>query len=73
MHLTACSAVQGAVRTRGITLGQPGELRQGVFGLTAWQAVYRGSQLWGLVVLARQVMQASFTPAPIRFPYDGQV
>jgi signal transduction histidine kinase len=44
--------VQRAIRNRGITLGQPGELRQGGFGLTAWQAVYRGKDLWGLVSIA---------------------
>jgi signal transduction histidine kinase len=44
--------VQRAIRNGGITLGQPGELRQGGFGLTAWQAVYRGKDLWGLVSIA---------------------
>jgi signal transduction histidine kinase len=44
--------VQRAIRNRGITLGQPGELRQGGFGLIAWQAVYRGKDLWGLVSIA---------------------
>lgn len=44
--------VQRAIRERSITLSQPGELRQGGFGLTAWQAVYRGSKLWGLVSIA---------------------
>ena len=46
------SDVQRAIRNRGITLGEPGELRQGGFGLTAWQAVYRGKDLWGLVSIA---------------------
>ncbi len=41
--------VQRAIHTGGITISQPGELRQGGFGLTAWQAVFRGSNLWGLV------------------------
>ena len=44
--------VQRAIHKRGITLGQPAELRQGGFGLTAWQAVYRGKDLWGLVSIA---------------------
>ncbi len=44
--------IQRAIRTRGITLSEPGELKQGGFGLTAWQAVYRGSELWGLVSIA---------------------
>jgi signal transduction histidine kinase len=41
--------VQRAIHTGEIAISQPGELRQGGFGLTAWQAVYRGSELWGLV------------------------
>jgi sensor domain CHASE-containing protein len=44
--------VQRAIRNRGITLGQPGELQQGGFGLNAWQAVYRGEDLWGLVSIS---------------------
>lgn len=44
--------VQRAIHMRSITLSQPGELRQGGFGLTAWQAVYRGQDLWGLVSVA---------------------
>ena len=44
--------VQRAIHTREITLSQPGELRQGGFGLTAWRAVYRGKDLWGLVSVA---------------------
>jgi signal transduction histidine kinase len=44
--------VQRAIRNRGITLSQPRELRQGGFGLIAWQAVYRGTDLWGLVSIA---------------------
>lgn len=44
--------VQRAIHTRLITLSQPGELRQGGFGLTAWEAVFRGSDLWGLVSIA---------------------
>ena len=43
------SDVQRAIHTGDITISQPGELPQGGFGLTAWQAVYRGSDLWGLV------------------------
>jgi signal transduction histidine kinase len=41
--------IQRAIHTGGITISQPGELHQGGFGLTAWEAVYRGSDLWGLV------------------------
>jgi signal transduction histidine kinase len=44
--------VQRAIHNQGITLSQPGQLRQGGFGLNAWQAVYRGSDLWGLVAIA---------------------
>jgi signal transduction histidine kinase len=44
--------VQRAIHSRAITLSQPGELRQGGFGLTAWEAVYRGKDLWGLVSIA---------------------
>lgn len=44
--------VQRAIHTRGISLSAPGELRQGGFGLTAWEAVYRGTDLWGLVSIA---------------------
>lgn len=41
--------IQRAIHTREITLSQPGELPQGGFGLIAWRAVFRGSDLWGLV------------------------
>jgi signal transduction histidine kinase len=44
--------IQRAIRSQGIALSRPGELRQGGFGLTAWQAVYRGKELWGLVSIA---------------------
>ncbi len=44
--------VQRAIHTRQITMSQPGQLRQGGFGLTAWRAVYRGKDLWGLVSIA---------------------
>ena len=44
--------VQRAVHTREIVLSRPGKLRQGGFGVTAWQAVYRGNTLWGLVSIA---------------------
>ena len=45
-------AVQRAIHTRAIALSPPGELRQGGFGVTAWEAVYRGKNLWGLVSIA---------------------
>ena len=44
--------IQRAIQNRSITLSQPGELRQGGFGLVAWQAVYQGKDLWGLVSIA---------------------
>ena len=44
--------VQRAIHTRGIILSPPGTLRQGGFGVTAWEAVYRGQDLWGLVSIA---------------------
>jgi sensor domain CHASE-containing protein len=44
--------VQRAIHDRGIALSRPKKLRQGGFGLTAWQAVYRGEDLWGLVSIA---------------------
>jgi signal transduction histidine kinase len=44
--------VQRAIHSREITLSQPGKLRQGGFGVTAWKAVYRGTDLWGLVSIA---------------------
>lgn len=44
--------VQRAILNRTITLSQPGELKQGGFGLTAWQVVYRGSEMWGLVSIS---------------------
>ena len=44
--------VQRAIHTREITLSQPGELPEGGLGMTAWRAVYRGSDLWGLVSIS---------------------
>jgi signal transduction histidine kinase len=44
--------IQRAIHTREITLSRPGELPQGGFGLVAWQAVFRGSDLWGLVSIS---------------------
>jgi signal transduction histidine kinase len=44
--------VQRAIHTRAIVLSQPGNLKQGGFGVTAWMAVFRGSDLWGLVSIA---------------------
>jgi signal transduction histidine kinase len=44
--------VQRAIHTRTIVLSRPGKLRQGGFGVTAWQAVYRGNDLWGLISIA---------------------
>ncbi len=44
--------IQRAIHNRTITLSEPAELHQGGFGLNAWQAVYRGSDLWGLVSIS---------------------
>ena len=44
--------VQRAIHTHEITLSQPGELPEGGLGLRAWWAVYRGSDLWGLVSIS---------------------
>jgi signal transduction histidine kinase len=44
--------IQRAIHTHEITLSQPGELPQGGFGVTAWRAVFRGTDLWGLVSIS---------------------
>jgi signal transduction histidine kinase len=44
--------VQRAIHSRAITISQPAELKQGGFGVTAWRAVYRGTDLWGLVSIS---------------------
>ena len=44
--------VQRAMHNQSLTLSQPGKLRQGGFGLVAWQAIYRGNELWGFVSIA---------------------
>src|SRR5512140_5096 len=44
--------IQRAIHSREVTLSPPGELPQGGFGLVAWQAVFRGSDLWGLVSIS---------------------
>jgi len=44
--------VQRAIHTNVITLSEPGELPEGGLGLRAWRAVYRGSELWGLVSIS---------------------
>lgn len=49
---TTRADVQRAIHTREITLSEPGDLPEGGFGLRAWRAVYRGSQLWGLVSIS---------------------
>ncbi len=54
--------VQRTIHTKQISLSQPGQLRQGGFGLTAWHAVFRGSELWGLVSIAVD-MQAILSDA----------
>jgi signal transduction histidine kinase len=47
--------VQRAIHARQITLSQPAELPQGGFGVTAWRAVFRGTDLWGLVSISVDV------------------
>lgn len=62
--------VQRAIHTRGISLSQPGELRQGGFGLTAWEAVYRGKNLWGMVSIAVD-MNTVLSDAGVGTPSGG--
>ncbi len=62
--------VQRAIHTREIALSQPGELRQGGYGLIAWEAVYRGNELWGLVSIAVD-MKTVLSDAGIANPSGG--
>lgn len=47
--------IQRAIHTREIAISQPADLFQGGFGITAWRAVFRGTDLWGLVSISVDV------------------
>lgn len=47
--------VQRAIQTREITISQPADMPQGGYGIIAWRAVYRGTDLWGLVSISVDV------------------
>ena len=44
--------VQRAIQSRQVPLSQPADLPLGGFGVTAWRAVFRGTDLWGLVSIS---------------------
>lgn len=64
------AAVQRAIQSGEITLSQPGELRQGGFGMTAWQAIFRGRELWGLAAIALN-LETILAEAGITAPHEG--